>query len=97
MGFDAKSAPVASGEMRHFVWQETPSILLPPITIYGHITLDSTPSRYFVLQEIVERSSKLITFIDLGGHERYLKTTMFGLTGHRHTPSLPHRSRSTRL
>ncbi|NHK32240.1 MAG: elongation factor 1-alpha [Asgard group archaeon] len=31
---------------------------------------------------IIEKSSKIITFIDLGGHERYLKTTLFGLTGH---------------
>jgi len=26
--------------------------------------------------------SKVITFIDLAGHERYLKTTVFGMTGH---------------
>lgn len=32
--------------------------------------------------DIVERSAKLITFSDLAGHERYLKTTMFGLTAH---------------
>ncbi|MEA2069919.1 MAG: GTP-binding protein [Asgard group archaeon] len=31
---------------------------------------------------IIERSSKVLTFIDLGGHEKYLKTTLFGLTGH---------------
>lgn len=31
---------------------------------------------------IVDNSSKLITFIDLGGHEKYLKTTLYGLTGH---------------
>jgi len=30
---------------------------------------------------ITERSKKLITFIDLCGHEKYLKTTMFGLVG----------------
>ena len=28
------------------------------------------------------RSSKVITFIDLAGHEKYLKTTVFGMTGH---------------
>jgi GTPase len=32
--------------------------------------------------EICEASSKLVTFIDLAGHEKYLKTTVFGLTGH---------------
>eukprot|EP00051_Salpingoeca_urceolata_P029337 m.6604 g.6604 ORF g.6604 m.6604 type:complete len:691 (+) comp2691_c0_seq1:275-2347(+) len=31
--------------------------------------------------EICERSSKIIKFIDLPGHERYLRTTVFGLTG----------------
>lgn len=30
-------------------------------------------------EEICESSSKLITFIDLGGHQKYLKTTVFGL------------------
>ena len=24
----------------------------------------------------------MITFIDLAGHEKYLKTTVFGMTGH---------------
>eukprot|EP01119_Soliformovum_irregulare_P010658 TRINITY_DN2629_c0_g1_i2.p1 TRINITY_DN2629_c0_g1~~TRINITY_DN2629_c0_g1_i2.p1 ORF type:complete len:616 (+),score=190.10 TRINITY_DN2629_c0_g1_i2:176-2023(+) len=33
-------------------------------------------------QEICESSSKLVNFIDLAGHEKYLKTTVFGLTGH---------------
>ncbi|XP_013417602.1 GTP-binding protein 1 isoform X2 [Lingula anatina] len=32
--------------------------------------------------KICEESSKVITFIDLAGHERYLKTTVFGMTGH---------------
>ncbi|CAL8378894.1 unnamed protein product [Boreogadus saida] len=31
---------------------------------------------------ICEQSSKVITFIDLAGHEKYLKTTVFGMTGH---------------
>lgn len=30
--------------------------------------------------EIVSQSSKIVTFFDLCGHERYLKTTIFGLT-----------------
>jgi len=33
-------------------------------------------------QEVVQRSSKVVSFIDLAGHEKYLKTTMFGLTAH---------------
>lgn len=32
-------------------------------------------------QEICEQSSKIVTFIDLAGHEKYLRTTLFGLTG----------------
>jgi len=32
--------------------------------------------------KVCEHSSKVITFIDLAGHERYLKTTVFGMTGH---------------
>ena len=38
-------------------------------------TVDLTVSR-----EICRRSSKIITFIDLAGHEKYQKTTVFGLT-----------------
>ena len=29
--------------------------------------------------KICEDSSKVITFIDLAGHEKYLKTTIFGI------------------
>eukprot|EP00761_Pharyngomonas_kirbyi_P000029 gb/GECH01000029.1/.p1 GENE.gb/GECH01000029.1/~~gb/GECH01000029.1/.p1 ORF type:complete len:586 (+),score=147.47 gb/GECH01000029.1/:1-1758(+) len=32
-------------------------------------------------QEIVANSRKICTFIDLAGHEKYLKTTVFGMTG----------------
>eukprot|EP00095_Tigriopus_kingsejongensis_P005109 snap_masked-scaffold161_size295871-processed-gene-1.3 protein:Tk05109 transcript:snap_masked-scaffold161_size295871-processed-gene-1.3-mRNA-1 annotation:"gtp-binding protein 1" len=31
---------------------------------------------------VCEKSAKVITFIDLAGHEKYLKTTVFGMTGH---------------
>ncbi|KAH9818351.1 P-loop containing nucleoside triphosphate hydrolase protein [Melampsora americana] len=31
--------------------------------------------------EICRRAAKVVSFIDLAGHERYLKTTIFGLTG----------------
>ncbi|CEF71646.1 Dgp-1 [Strongyloides ratti] len=31
---------------------------------------------------ICRESAKVITFIDLAGHEKYLKTTIFGMTGH---------------
>lgn len=32
-------------------------------------------------ESICKRSSKVLTFIDLAGHEKYLKTTVFGMTG----------------
>ena len=32
-------------------------------------------------KEIVKDASKVITFLDLAGHEAYLKTTIFGMTG----------------
>lgn len=31
--------------------------------------------------EVIARSSKLVTLVDLAGHERYLKTTVMGLSG----------------
>ncbi|MFX1465603.1 MAG: GTP-binding protein [Promethearchaeota archaeon] len=34
------------------------------------------------MNEVVENSSKIISFVDLAGHERYLKTTIFGLAGY---------------
>eukprot|EP01112_Ceratiomyxa_fruticulosa_P022732 TRINITY_DN8428_c0_g2_i1.p1 TRINITY_DN8428_c0_g2~~TRINITY_DN8428_c0_g2_i1.p1 ORF type:complete len:786 (-),score=195.73 TRINITY_DN8428_c0_g2_i1:107-2464(-) len=33
-------------------------------------------------QEVTELSAKIINFIDLAGHEKYLRTTLFGMTGH---------------
>jgi len=33
-------------------------------------------------QRICRDSAKVLTFIDLAGHEKYLKTTVFGMTGH---------------
>lgn len=33
-------------------------------------------------EEVVEKSSKLVTFMDLAGHRRYLKTTVQALTGY---------------
>lgn len=33
-------------------------------------------------EEICEASTKLITFLDLAGHQKYLKTTIFGMTGY---------------
>ena len=44
--------------------------------------VNSSGVRSMSHQEICESSSKIINFIDLAGHEKYLKTTVFGLTGH---------------
>uniref|UniRef100_A0A4D5RA46 GTP-binding protein 2 n=1 Tax=Scolopendra viridis TaxID=118503 RepID=A0A4D5RA46_SCOVI len=33
-------------------------------------------------EEICEASTKLLTFLDLAGHQKYLKTTIFGMTGY---------------
>jgi len=38
-------------------------------------------SRNSTWQQIVSQSNKIVTFIDLCGHEKYLKTTIFGLVG----------------
>lgn len=35
-----------------------------------------------IWQKVCTNSSKIITFVDLAGHEKYLKTTVFGMTGH---------------
>ena len=48
-------------------------------------TLDQAPApshkrQQLTWDEITRKSSKVITFIDLAGHERYLKTTLFGIT-----------------
>eukprot|EP00736_Rhodelphis_marinus_P002398 Rmarinus@m.12992 len=37
--------------------------------------------RRLAWKEIVEKSSKVMTFLDLAGHEKYLKTTVGGLMG----------------
>ena len=47
-------------------------IINKPNSHAGHIDWSS----------ICRKSSKVVTFIDLAGHERYLKTTVFGMTGH---------------
>eukprot|EP00913_Durusdinium_trenchii_P029825 g27949.t1 len=38
-------------------------------------------SRNTTWQQVMEKSERLVTFSDLCGHEKYLKTTIFGLVG----------------
>jgi GTPase len=47
------------------------------LTSQGKVVNYSTHSK---AEDICEASEKLITFIDLAGHQKYLKTTVFGLT-----------------
>ncbi|CAG2056252.1 unnamed protein product [Timema podura] len=39
-------------------------------------------SQLMTAEEICESSTKLVTFIDLAGHRKYLRTTILGLTGY---------------
>ena len=39
-------------------------------------------SNHSTAEEICENATKLLTFIDLAGHQRYLRTTLSGLTGY---------------
>jgi len=45
----------------------------------GEIVSSSVPGRKLTWNEIGTRSAKVISFTDLAGHERYLRTTVFGL------------------
>ena len=45
----------------------------------GNIVVSDTPGRKLSWEEVGKRSAKVITFSDLAGHERYLRTTVFGM------------------
>lgn len=47
----------------------------------GNIVNYSSSVKAPLWSEICESSVKIVSFIDLAGHEKYLKTTVFGLTG----------------
>jgi GTPase len=32
-------------------------------------------------EDITDKAAKVLSFVDLAGHEKYLKTTVFGMTG----------------
>jgi small GTP-binding protein len=46
----------------------------------GEILQKKKNGKWMKWQEIVEQSEKIITFYDLAGHEKYLKTTIYGLS-----------------
>ncbi|KAG6055989.1 hypothetical protein E4U17_002580 [Claviceps sp. LM77 group G4] len=45
----------------------------------GEVITSDTPGRKLSWEDIGKRSAKVITFSDLAGHEKYLRTTVFGL------------------
>ncbi|KJZ72099.1 hypothetical protein HIM_08554 [Hirsutella minnesotensis 3608] len=45
----------------------------------GKVITSDTPGRKLSWEDIGKRSAKVITFTDLAGHEKYLRTTVFGL------------------
>ncbi|KAL8972140.1 MAG: hypothetical protein Q9183_000707 [Haloplaca sp. 2 TL-2023] len=45
----------------------------------GKIVASKVPGRKLSWEEIGKQSAKVISFTDLAGHERYLRTTVFGL------------------
>ncbi|KAF4553842.1 Elongation factor Tu GTP-binding domain-containing protein 2 [Elsinoe fawcettii] len=45
----------------------------------GEVVTSEVPGRKLSWEEIGNRSAKVISFTDLAGHERYLRTTVFGL------------------
>lgn len=48
------------------------------IVNYGSGLLDASP---LSAEEVMQRSRKVVSFIDLAGHEKYLKTTLSGMVG----------------
>ena len=45
----------------------------------GEIVTSTVPGRKLSWEEIGNRSAKVLSFTDLAGHERYLRTTVFGM------------------
>lgn len=45
----------------------------------GEVVVSDIPGRKLTWEEVGKRSAKIITFSDLAGHERYLRTTVFGM------------------
>jgi elongation factor 1-alpha len=46
----------------------------------GNIVNKQMNGKIMKWQEIVDKSKKIVTFYDLAGHEKYLKTTIYGLS-----------------
>ena len=48
---------------------------------FGNIVTAAPGKQKLGMEEVCIASSKVVTFLDLAGHEKYLKTTVFGMTG----------------
>jgi len=48
---------------------------------FDRLSTTTAAARNATWQQIMQQSRQLVTFIDLCGHEKYLKTTIFGLVG----------------
>jgi GTPase len=73
MGFDSKGKQVGVR------YNPSTAIGMP-----GEVETCSSPhesERKVSWNEITEDSAKIVTFIDLAGHEKYLRTTIYGLCG----------------
>lgn len=56
-------------------------VIRPPLPQDGRTPANNHHLQVIPWSEVCARSAKVVSFMDLAGHERYLKTTMFGLTG----------------
>lgn len=50
-------------------------------TAHESETANAAKREKLTWEEICKRASKVVSFIDLAGHERYFKTTLYGLSG----------------
>jgi len=48
----------------------------------NQVLLEANATHTYSWGDIIEQSYKVVSFLDLAGHEKYLKTTVSGMTGH---------------
>ncbi|KAI9143664.1 P-loop containing nucleoside triphosphate hydrolase protein [Paraphysoderma sedebokerense] len=79
MGFDEIGKQV--GVDRNVYTDVTPDVDTGDNEIVPAKTNEKPHERKVTWNEIASQASKMISFIDLAGHEKYLKTTVYGLCG----------------
>lgn len=67
---------------RHEIRSGHTSSISQEIFGFNHHGQPLTYQNCLSTEEIIESSSKIVTLIDLAGHQRYLNTTLFGLVSH---------------